>query len=480
MPTNIDEEAKDQKPQELDQQNGDKTNQQAAPGGQENKSQGNGHKDGGRREGDQKDNNQQDKDQDKGDSGVKDDDKKGEKSDDKKEEQKPVDPATKRRRIIIGVAAGIVVLVAGIAWWLYSRTYESTDDAQINGHLNAIASRVAGTVKAVYVENGEPVKAGQSLVDLDPRDYEVLVEQARADYEQAVAQAAAETPNVPITLTSNRATVDTDVQQVVNAEAAIASARRDYDSNSAKLRQAEANNRKAQSDLVRYKKLVDQGEISLSDFDQYVSNAGGDEAAVEASRYAAASSEQIVEEKKTMLRQQQTKHSEDKANLPRQLAEHQATLASRKASVDAAKAQLDTALLNLSYCHIVAPVDGIASQRSAEIGGRIAQGQQLIVVVQFDNVWTTANFKETQLRKMHVGQRVSIDVDSLGKSFNGEVEFMPAATGDRSSLFPPENATGNYVKIVQRLPVRIRFNPNQRDLDKLRPGMSVEPKVHLD
>ena len=474
MPATTDEEAKDQKPQELDQKS---EKRQSAPGDQGNKSQGNGHNDGGRREGDQKDKDQKDK----SDSGEKDDDNKGKKDDDKKEEEKkPVDPATKRRRIIIGIAVGVVVLVAGSAWWLYSRTYESTDDAQINGHLNAIASRVAGTVKAVYVENDQPVKAGQPLVDLDPSDYQVLVEQARADYEQAVAQEAAEGPNVPITVTSNRATVDTDVQQVVNAEAAIASAQRDYDSNSAKLRQAEANNRKAQSDLVRYKKLVDQGEISLSDYDQYVSNAGGDEAAVEASRYAAASSEQIVEEKKTILRQQQTKHSEDKANLPRQLTVHKATVDSRKASADAAKAQLDTALLNLSYCHIVAPVDGIASQRSAETGGRISQGQQLIVVVQIYNLWTTANFKETQLRKMHVGQHVTIEVDSLDESFDGEVEFMPAATGDRSSLFPPENATGNYVKIVQRLPVRIRFNPNQRDLDKLRPGMSVEPKVHLD
>jgi membrane fusion protein (multidrug efflux system) len=469
MPTTTEEEEKDQKPQELDQQRDEKAKQQETPGDQENKSQRNGHDDEGQKGGDQKDKDQDEK----GDSGEQDDDK-------KKEEQKPVDPATKRRRIIIGVAVGIVVLIAGVAWWLYSRTYESTDDAQINGHLNAIASRVAGTVRAVYVENGQPVKAGQPLVDLDPSDYEVLVAQARAGYEQAVAQAAAESPNVPITVTSNRATVDTDVEQVVNAEAAIASAQRDYDSNVAKLRQAEANNRKAQSDLVRYKKLVDQGEISLSDYDQYVASAGGDEAAVEASQYAAASSEQIVEEKKALLRQQQTKHSEDKANLPRQITIHKATVDSSKANVDSAKAQLDTALLNLSYCHIVAPVDGIASQRSAEIGGRVSQGQQLIVVVQIDNVWTTANFKETQFRKMHVGQHVTLDVDSLDESFDGEVEYMPAATGDRSSLFPPENATGNYVKIVQRLPVRIRFNPNQRDLDKLRPGMSVEPKVHLD
>jgi len=468
MPTTTDEEEKDQNPQELDQQKGEKAKQQQAPGDRQNKSQGNGQNGDGQKDGDQKDKNQNKK----GDS--------EEKDDDKKEEQKPVDPATKRLRIIIGIGVGVIVLVAGIAWWLYSRTYESTDDAQINGHLNAIASRVAGTVKAVYVENDQPVKAGQPLVDLDPSDYQLLVAQARAGYEQALAQAAAESPNVPITVTSNRATVDTDVEQVINAEAAIASAQRDYDSNSAKLRQAEANNRKAQSDLVRYKKLVDQGEISLSDYDQYVASAGADEAADEASRYAAASSEQIVEEKKASLRQQQTKHFEDKANLPRQITIHKATVDSREANVDSAKAQLDTALLNLSYCHILAPVDGTASQRSAEIGGRVSQGQQLIVVVQIDNVWTTANFKETQLRKMHIGQRVTIEADSLDESFDGEVEYMPAATGDRSSLFPPENATGNYVKIVQRLPVRIRFKPNQRDLDKLRPGMSVEPKVHLD
>jgi len=478
MPTTTPEDVKEQKPHEPAQQTGEKANQEQAPTDQENKSQGrkqegSAQKNNGNN-GVQKDGDEKEKDQNKNSDSA-------EKADDKKEEEKkPMDPATKRRRIIIGVGVGIVVLVAGIAWWLYSRTYESTDDAQINGHLNAIASRVAGTVKAVYVENEQPVKAGQPLVDLDPSDYEVLVAQARADYEQAIAQAAAEGPNVPITLTSNRATVDTDVEQVINAEAAIASAQRDYDSNSAKLRQAEANNRKAQSDLVRYKKLVDQGEISLSDYDQYVASAGADEAADEASRYAAASSEQIVEEKKASLRQQQTKHFEDKANLPRQITIHKATVDSREANVDSAKAQLDTALLNLSYCHILAPVDGIASQRSAEIGGRVSQGQQLIVVVQIDNVWTTANFKETQLRKMHIGQRVTIEADSLDESFDGEVEYMPAATGDRSSLFPPENATGNYVKIVQRLPVRIRFKPNQRDLDKLRPGMSVEPKVHLD
>jgi len=396
------------------------------------------------------------------------------------ETKKPVDPASKRRTIIIGVCIGIVLLVGGVAWWLYSRTYESTDDAQVDGHLNSIASRVAGTVTAVYAENDQPVKAGEPLVDLDPSDYRVQVEQARANYEQAIAQASAQGPNVPITRVSNRALVDTDQAEVINAEAAVASAQRDYDSNAAKLRQAEANNLKSQADLVRFKKLVDKEEIAKSDYDQYIANAGSGDATVEASKFTAASSAKVVEEKRALLLEQQSKLFQDKANSPRTVTIQKATFASANAAADSAKAQLDAALLNLSYCHIVAPVDGIASQRSAEVGGRISVGQQLVVLVQTANVWTTANFKETQLKKMHVGQRVNIDVDSLGESFEGEVENMPAASGDRSSLFPPENATGNYVKIVQRLPVRIRFHPNQRDLDKLRPGMSVTPKVHLD
>jgi membrane fusion protein (multidrug efflux system) len=395
-------------------------------------------------------------------------------------EKKPLDPATKRKRILIGVVVGIVLLIAGIAWWLHSRTYEATDDAQIDGHLNPIASRVAGTVKAVYVENDQPVKAGMPLVDLDPRDYEVQVEQSRAQYQQALAQLAAENPNVPITETSTHTAVDTDSATVLNAEAAVASAEYDYDSNVAKLRQAEAINRKSQSDLLRYKELVDKHEISLSDYDQYLANASSQQAAVEASRAAAASSQKVVDERRAQLLQQQNKLQEDTQNAPRQVAIRQANNKSSAASAAAAKAQLDTALLNLSYCHIFAPVDGIATERSAEVGGRISVGQQLVVIVQTENIWATADFKETQLRKMHVGQRATIEVDSLDESFEGQVEYMPAATGDRTSLFPPEDATGNYVKVVQRLPVRISLNPHQRDLNRLRPGMSIEATVHLD
>ena len=396
------------------------------------------------------------------------------------QETQPMDPAKKRRRIIMAVVIGAVLFAGGLLWYLHSLTYEDTDDAQIDGHFNAIASRVAGTIVGVYVENDQPVKVGQPLVDLDPKDYQVSASQARANYEQAVAQAAAQNPNVPITVTSNQSTIDVDDQQVLDAQAALASAERDYDSNVAKLHLAEANNRKSQADLLRYKELVAKEEIAKSDFDQYIANADSGDANVEAARFAAASSAKIVDQRKAQLLQQQAKYAQDNANSPRQIAIQQANVKSRFANVDSAKAQLDSALLNLSYCHIVAPVDGIATERSAEVGGRVSAGQQLIMVVQTESVWVTANFKETQLRKMRVGQPVKIKVDSLGESFDGQVELMPAATGDRASLFPAENATGNYVKIVQRLPVRIRIDQNQKDFDKLRPGMSVEPEVYLD
>jgi membrane fusion protein (multidrug efflux system) len=188
----------------------------------------------------------------------------------------------------------------------------------------------------------------------------------------------------------------------------------------------------------------------------------------------------MVDARRAQLLEQQSKLREDTLNAPRQVMIRQANIQSQVANVASAKAQLDMALLNLSYCHIVSPVDGIATQRSAEVAGRVSVGQQLVVIAQTKNIWATANFKETQLGKMRVGQSATVVVDSLNKSFDAQVEYMPAATGDRTSLFPPENATGNYVKVVQRLPVRISLNPNQPDLYRLRPGMSVEVTVHLN
>jgi membrane fusion protein (multidrug efflux system) len=404
----------------------------------------------------------------------------GDKKDQKEDHKKPADPRTKWRNIILGVIAGVVVITLAVAWFLYSSTYESTDDAQVDGHLNAIASRVSGTVTAVYAENNQPVKAGQLLVELDARDLQAQEEQARAQYQQALAKLATDNPNVPITQTSNRGTVETDTASVTNAEAAVASARQDYESDLAKLRQAQATNVKNQKDLDRYRQLLEKREIAATDYDQYVANAGSQQASVDASAAAAESARKTIDQRIAQLTQQQSKLREDSTNAPRQVAVKQATLLADRANVASAKAQLDAAELNVSYCKIYAPVNGIATLRSAELGGRVNAAQQVMVVVQTDNVWGTANFKETQLKKMRVGQKVTIKVDSLGESFTGHVEYMPAATGDRNSLFPPENATGNYVKVVQRLPVRILFDKGQRDLEKLRPGMSIEPKVSLD
>jgi membrane fusion protein (multidrug efflux system) len=201
---------------------------------------------------------------------------------------------------------------------------------------------------------------------------------------------------------------------------------------------------------------------------------------VNAAAASADSYKKVIQQRGAQLVQQRAKYQQTTANAPRQVEIKHANVASNAAAVESAKAQLDQAKLNLAYCHVVAPVAGIVMQRAAEVGQRIAAGTQLLMVAQVDSPWVTANFKETQLRKMRPGQSVTVKVDALDRSFNGTVESIAASTGDRASVLPAENATGNYVKVVQRLPVRIRLNPDQSGLDKVRPGMSVEPTVHFN
>jgi len=392
----------------------------------------------------------------------------------------PVDPAKKRRKMF-GIALIALVVIAGcIGWFLYSGTYESTDDAEVDAHLNPIAARVQGTVNTVYVEDNEVVQAGQPLVDLDPSDVKVALAQAQANYDQAVAQLNAQNPNVPITQVTNASDIASQQAEVQSAEAALSSANSDYQSAIAKLRQAEALNQKSQSDLARYKELLDKQEIANADYDQYVSTALSQQAAVNAAAASADSYKKVIQQRQAQLVQQRAKYQQTAANAPRQVEIKHADVASNAAAVESAKAQLDQAKLNLAYCHVVAPVAGIVMQRDAEKGQRIAAGTQLLMVAQVDSPWVTANFKETQLRKMHPGQRVTVKVDALDRSFSGTVESIAASTGDRASVLPSENATGNYVKVVQRLPVRIRLNPDQDGLDKVRPGMSVEPTIHFN
>lgn len=402
----------------------------------------------------------------------------GQSADDKRET--PPDPAQRRRNLLIAGVVVLLIVTVCVAWWLYARTYETTDDAQVDGHLNPVAARVDGTISAVFVEDNQRVHAGQAIVDLDPHDAEISLAQAQADYDQAVAQFKAEAPNLPIQRASNRSDLSSAELEVVNDQASLQGAQHDYDSDVAKLQQARAANSKAQNDLVRYKQLVEKQELSQSDYDQYLSTAQSDAASVDAAAATVASQKKLIEQRAAQLQEQQAKARQTVLNAPQQLIIRSANNGMRAASVESYKAKLDQARRNLAYCHVVAPVDGIVLQRSAELGGRITSGQQLLMIAQIDHAWVIANFKETQLRRMHPGQRVDIKVDALNKTFAGEVEAMAAATGDRASTLPSENATGNYVKVIQRLPVRLRFKDRQPGLEDLRAGMSVEPKVHLE
>jgi membrane fusion protein (multidrug efflux system) len=378
---------------------------------------------------------------------------------------------------LLGGLILIVLAVLGFFWWSYTNTYETTDDAQVDGHLNPIGSRIAGTVKAVYVEDNQFVKSGQPLVDLDTTDAEITLAQSQAQLDQSIGQLRGEQPNVPITITSNATDTATAKSEVANADASLASAQQEYQSDLAQLAQAEANNGKAQSDLLRYRQLIEKHEVAQSDYDQYDATAKAQAATVASQKALVASAEHTIEQRQAQLNEQRAKLQQTITNAPRQLLIKNANIQQRRGSMESSEAQVRQDKVNLSYCHIVAPVSGLISQRSAEVGSRISIGQQLMMVIQTNDLWVTANFKETQLRRIKTGQRVSIKVDALDKTLEGYVESLPASTGDRTSALPPENATGNYVKIVQRLPLRIRFKTNQDGFDELRPGMSVEPKI---
>ena len=284
---------------------------------------------------------------------------------------------------------------------------------------------------------------------------------------------------MPITETTNISDISSQQAEVMTAAASLSASRSDYETALAKVRQAEANNEKSKSDLARYQQLLDKQEIAHSDYDQYLANARSQQAVLNAAIASADSAAKTIDQRKSQLAQQQTKLRQTASNAPRQVEIKKADLATREASVESSKAQLEQAKLNVAYCHILAPVSGIVMQRSAELGQRIAAGAQLLIVAQVDAPWITANFKETQLRKMRIGQKVTVKVDALNRTFTGEVESLSAATGDRASVLPAENATGNYVKVIQRLPVRIRFDAGQAGIETVRPGMSVEPTVHF-
>jgi membrane fusion protein (multidrug efflux system) len=386
----------------------------------------------------------------------------------------------RRKSILFASILGIVILTGAVGFWLYSRTYESTDDAQVDGHLNGVTTRLDGVIKAVYVEEDQSIQVGQLVAEMDARDFEVALEQAQAQLLKAQANLRAENPNIPIIQSSSRTNISTSQSEVLNAEAALAAAERDQAAALSRLQEAEANNARAQGDVGRYKTLVDKDEVSRSQYDQVVATAKALAASVDSARSSAESAQKVVEQRRAQLAQTRSRLEQANVDAPNQVAISQANLQSHQADVQAMKAEVDRAQLDLSYCKIISPVAGVVSKRTANVGEHVSKGQRLITVADLADLWVTANFKESQLRKMRAQQSVRISVDAFGQDFDGYVEAMPGATGSITSLLPPENATGNYVKVVQRLPVRIRFKPGQQGLERLRPGMSVVPKVWLN
>ncbi len=393
-------------------------------------------------------------------------------------EKPPVTRGRGRAFLIFFIVLGVIA-IGGLVFWLHARQFETTDDAQVGAHLNAISARVDGTIVRVYVEDNQTVKQGDPLVDLDPRDYQIALDQALAQLAQARSMVFAQQPNVPLRTVVNAGSISSGEAEVAAAQAALAAARRDRESLAAKLVQAQANDAKAQADLSRYKQLIAKEEVSQQEYDQVAAAAKAQQALMASSQADLEAANHVIDQRRAQLAQAETKLAQSRHSAPEQLALERGQLASQEASAKTAEVQVEKARLDLSYTHITAPIGGIIMKRAGEVGAHVAAGQPLLTIAQIDDIWVTANFKETQLRNIRPGQSVTLHVDSLNEDFAGYVENIGGSTGAVSSVLPPENATGNYVKIVQRIPVRIRFKKDPKGLDRLRPGMSVEPEVRI-
>ncbi len=381
------------------------------------------------------------------------------------------------RRNILIVLIVIVVIAGGLFLWRYLGSYESTDDAQVDAHLYPVSARVSGYVVKVSVDDNQYVQKGAVLVEIDPKDYEVAVEQAKANLASTEATAQSMNIDVPITTVNTSSQLKFAASGVEDAGAGIANSEKQLAAAQAQLDAAEANNVKAQDDLRRYKALVDKQEVAEQVYDQALAAAKASTANVAAARDNVAAGEQAVRQARSRLGQSEASQQSAETG-PQQVSSTRARARAAIADVQQKRAALEQAELNLQYTRIVAPVSGEVN-KTVVVGLNVQPGQQLLTVVPLDEVWITANFKETQLRQMKVGQKSEIHVDSTGKTFRGRVDSVAGATGPLFSLLPPENATGNYVKIVQRVPVKIVLDPGENQDHQLRPGMNVVPDVYI-
>jgi len=374
----------------------------------------------------------------------------------------------------------VMAAITLLSWWLYARRFESTDDAQVDGHFNVVSSRVSGTVLYVnpQVENNQHVEAGTLLMELDPTDYQAVLDHARADLATREAGAHSAEVNVPITNASAFSQLSLAEAALKEAIAAVESEQANLTAAQHKVQQDEAVYARAHRDRIRYQGLVEEGVVSRSDFDAREAEALADAQMLEADRAVVASAQHKIAQARSLVAQRRAQVQAART-APQQVTDARAKLESSTGQVAQASADVRTAELNLGYTKIYAPVSGIIGRKTVEIGQRIQPGQSLLAIVPVDDIWVTANFKETQVKHMRPGQGVTIHVDAFDRDYQGTVENLPGAAGTLFSLLPPENATGNYVKVVQRLPVRMRFNPNQDPTHTLRPGMSAEPRVRV-
>jgi membrane fusion protein (multidrug efflux system) len=377
--------------------------------------------------------------------------------------------------MILAVIA--VVLVASVFLWRYFSSYESTDDAQADVHLYPVSARISGYVVKVNVDDNQWVQKGTVLVEIDPKDYEVAVAQAQANLASAEATAQSLNITVPITSVNTSSQLTSTASDIENATAGVIAAERQLTAAHAQLEEAEANDVRAQDDLHRYKLLVDKREVAEQVYDQALATAKSSTAAVAAARANESAAQQFVQQARSRLVQADANHQSAETG-PQQVSSTRARARAAIADVEQKRALLEQAELNLQYTKIVAPITGEVN-KTVVVGLNVQPGQQLLTVVPLDEVWVTANFKETQLKHMRVGQKAKIHVDSNGRTLKGRVDSIAGATGPLFSLLPPENATGNYVKIVQRIPVKIVLEPGENCDRQLRPGMNVVPDVYL-
>jgi membrane fusion protein (multidrug efflux system) len=395
----------------------------------------------------------------------------------------------KTRRLLF--AGGLVVLAAVVSLFLYYRNRESTDDAQVDGHITQISSKVYGRVAEVLVSDNQQVKAGQLLAKLDPRDFQAALDQAKAQLTLAEAEAQSAGVDVPRTQLNVQSGNSNADAQLAGAQADLMRAQTTYEeTKTSDLAYAQANIDKstanallAQADLERYQPLMEKGEISKQQYDAAKANADASGSMLVADQQRLAQAKQNVDIARAQLNAAKARVDEANAGVANAQSDQKrvgmrtADAQGKIAKVEQARAALEAAQLNLSYCNIVAPVDGVATHKSVEPGQIVQQGQGLLVVVPLNDTWVTANFKETQLKNMRAGQKAEVKVDTYGKTFPGHVDSIAGATGAVLSLLPPENATGNYVKVVQRIPVKIVLDPIPPSVAILRPGMNVDATV---